>query len=150
MRGYSCIGIVNPKNPLNIGSALRAALIYDAAFLAISGERRKSWRLNHIATDTMSAIKHIPLIWVDDLSKMVPHDCVPIAVDIIEGAKTLMEFSHPERAFYIFGPEECTLGKEITDWCISTVYVPTKGSMNLAASINVVLYDRLLKMTIGR
>lgn len=52
---------------------------------------------------------------------------------------------HPDRALYIFGPEDGSLDKEIRDWCEDVVYIPTTGCMNLAATVNVVLYDRMAK-----
>jgi hypothetical protein len=51
----------------------------------------------------------------------------------------------PDRALYIFGPEDGSLDKDIRDWCEDVVYIPTTGCMNLAATVNVVLYDRLAK-----
>jgi tRNA(Leu) C34 or U34 (ribose-2'-O)-methylase TrmL len=54
-------------------------------------------------------------------------------------------YKHPERALYIFGPEDGTLGHDVLDWCRDVVYVPTNGCMNLAATVNVVLYDRMTK-----
>ena len=84
-------------------------------------------------------------VHTDDLHSVVPFDCVPVAVDLIEGAVPLGRYVHPERAFYVFGPEDGTLGKSITSWCRDTVYVPTKFCMNLAATVNVVLYDRMNK-----
>ena len=74
------------------------------------------------------------------------YDCVPVAVDILPGARCLTTYVHPERAFYIFGPEDGTLGEVITKWCRDVVYVPTAFCMNLAAAVNVVLYDRMAKM----
>jgi tRNA(Leu) C34 or U34 (ribose-2'-O)-methylase TrmL len=82
---------------------------------------------------------------VADLFDAIPHDCVPVAVDLIEGARDLTHYTHPERAFYIFGPEDGTLGKAITDRCHDKVFVPTAFCMNLAAAVNVVLYDRAAK-----
>ena len=70
---------------------------------------------------------------------------MPVAVDIIEGAIPLPEYKHPERAFYIFGAEDATLGKRVLGWCRDVVYIPSNGCMNLAATVNVVLYDRLAK-----
>ena len=96
-------------------------------------------------TDTKKHDRDIPLIGVEDLKNIIPHDCVPVAVDLIEGAKPLPEYKHPQRAFYIFGPEDGTLKKEITNFCRETIYVPTNGCMNLAAAVNVILYDRMAK-----
>jgi tRNA(Leu) C34 or U34 (ribose-2'-O)-methylase TrmL len=63
----------------------------------------------------------------------------------VAGAKSLVDYKHPPRAFYIFGPEDNSLKKQITNFCRDTIYVPTNGCMNLAATVNVILYDRLAK-----
>jgi hypothetical protein len=96
-------------------------------------------------TDTQLAWRHLPLIQCDDLKLVVPYDCVPVAVDLVEGARSLVGYTHPERAFYIFGPEDGTLGKPILSWCRDVIQIPTAHCMNLAATVNVVLYDRLAK-----
>lgn len=140
MRGYSGIGLHNPKCHHNAGAALRACGVYDAGFMVVSGARYKK-----SALDTMSAYRQVPFFQVDSLRECIPYDCVPVAVDIIDGAQSLLEYEHPQRAFYIFGAEDATLGREVTDWCRDIVYVPTNGCMNLAATVNVVLYDRMLK-----
>lgn len=140
MRGYSCIGLDNPKDIKNIGSVLRAAYIYEAGMVAVSGMRYKK-----VGTDTPSGYKHLPLLHTNDLKEVIPYDCVPIAVDIIEGAESLITYKHPERAFYIFGAEDATLGERILSWCKDIIYIPTKQCMNLAATVNVVLYDRMSK-----
>jgi tRNA(Leu) C34 or U34 (ribose-2'-O)-methylase TrmL len=140
-RGYAAIGLHMPKNPHNVGSVLRAAHCYGAALVAQTGKRYRS-----ASTDTMKAYRHLPLLNVDDLFAAVPHDCVPVAVDMLPGARPLVTYTHPERAFYVFGPEDGTLGKAVTDRCRDVVFVPTAFCMNLAACVNVVLYDRMAKM----
>ena len=57
----------------------------------------------------------------------------------------LIHFQHPEQAYYIFGPEDGSLSQTILDASDHVVYIPTIGCMNLAATVNVVLYDRLAK-----
>ncbi len=61
------------------------------------------------------------------------------------GATPLPLFTHPDNAFYIFGPEDGTIPQQLIDAADDVVYVPTVGCMNLAASVNVLLYDRLAK-----
>jgi len=119
MRGYAAIG---------------------AAMVAVSGTRYCRSR-----TDTQAAHRHMPLLQCDDLKLMLPFDCVPVAVDILSGAQNLIDYEHPQRAFYIFGPEDGTLDNEILSWCEDIIYVPTRYCMNLAATVNVILYDRLAK-----
>lgn len=144
MRGFSVIGLVNPKSSLNVGSALRAAGCYDASLVVISGNRPEHY-MGRIATDTQKAYRSIPTQRVADVFDACPYDCIPVAVDLVPGARNLVDFEHPERAFYIFGPEDGTLGKAVTDRCKFSVMVPTSFCMNLAATVNVVLYDRLAK-----
>jgi len=139
-RGFCGIGLDNPKSMLNIGSAMRACGVYGAHFLALSGVRYRKAR-----TDAMKHHRHLPVFQVDDLRDIVPFDCVPVAVDIIDGAIPLPRYVHPERAFYIFGAEDATLDLSVTSWCRDIVYIPTDRCMNLAATVNVVLYDRLSK-----
>lgn len=140
MRGYAAIGLMYPKTTVNIGSALRAAGCYGASMIAIQGARYK-----RAPSDTQATYRHVPLIHTEDMHGAIPFDCVPVAVDLLEGATPLCEYTHPERAFYIFGPEDGTLGKAVTGWCRDVVYIPTAYCMNLAATVNVVLYDRLAK-----
>ena len=140
MRGYAAIGLSGPKSSINVGAVLRAAGVYRAALVVVAGRRYTRSR-----TDTMCAYRHIPLQQVLDLKACIPFDCVPVAVDLVEGAISLPEYQHPPRAFYVFGPEDSTLGKAVLGWCRDRVMVPTCGCMNLAAAVNVVLYDRMAK-----
>jgi tRNA(Leu) C34 or U34 (ribose-2'-O)-methylase TrmL len=141
-RGYAAIGLHHPKDKANVGGAMRAAYAYGAQMLAVAGARNDSVR--H-ATNTPAAWKHMPTFVTDDLHGMIPFDCIPVAVDLVPDAVPLPSYQHPARAFYIFGPEDGTLGKAVLDWCPQRVMVPTRMCMNLAATVNVVLYDRISK-----
>jgi tRNA(Leu) C34 or U34 (ribose-2'-O)-methylase TrmL len=141
--GYACIGLDNPKGPDNVGSIMRAAGCYGVHSVFYTGERYA--RASALRTDTKQVHLQIPLIGVDDLKQVIPLGCVPVAVELHPNAKPLPEYTHPQRAFYIFGPEDGDLKSEIADWCEDIVFIPTHGCMNLAATVNVVLYDRLAK-----
>ena len=140
MRGFACIGLQNPKYNENVGGVIRACGNYKASLLIIAGLRYKRQ-----STDTTKSYRHMPLLHVEDLKYAIPYDCIPVAVEILGEAIPLPEYCHPERAFYIFGAEDMTLGKNITSWCRDIVYIPTNQCMNLAATVNVVLYDRMAK-----
>lgn len=139
-RGFASVGLHSPKNSINFGGVLRAAHCYGASLVAISGTRM---RRQH--SDVSKAWRHIPIVCTDDLHSVIPYDAVPVAIELIEGAKPLCDYVHPQRAFYVFGPEDSSLGAKVTDWCQDIIYVPTNHCMNLAACCNVVLYDRLTK-----
>lgn len=87
----------------------------------------------------------MPVLRGEDLRDFIPFDAVPVAVDLVDDAVELPHFIHPQRAFYVFGPEDGTLGKATLEWCKHKVMIPTRNCMNLAATVNVVLYDRLAK-----
>lgn len=139
-RGFAAIGLFNPKNLENMGSVLRAAGCYEASLVVIQGHRFKKSRV-----DTQQSWRHIPTIETTDLFSVIPVGTVPVAIEFIKGAKSLTDYVHPERAFYIFGPEDGSISNEILGRCRDVVYVPTMACMNLAATVNVVLYDRLAK-----
>ncbi|WP_426358389.1 RNA methyltransferase [Pseudocolwellia sp. HL-MZ19] len=142
-KGYACIGLFNPKSPENVGSVMRASGCYGVHSVYYTGKRYDLAKAFY--TDKNKVHLDIPLIGVEDLKNTVPLGCVPVAVELVDGAKSLVDYKHPPRAFYIFGPEDGTLKKHITDFCRETIYIPTNGCMNLAATVNVILYDRMAK-----
>ena len=140
MRGYAAIALDRPKCPANLGGVFRAAGCYGASLVVVSGDR-----IRKHATDTIKAWRHIPCLEVDDIMASVPFGAIPVVVEITDKAKPLPRFSHPERAFYIFGPEDGSVKRQIIDRCPFVVSIPTSHCMNLAATVNVVLYDRAAK-----
>jgi len=142
MRGFAVIALDNPKCAANVGGAMRAVGVYGAQLVVLAGPRFKRLKF---ASDTMKTWKHIPVVEVENVFDVLPHDCVPVAVDLLPGAAELPAYRHPERAFYVFGAEDATLGARIVNHCRDKIMVPTHRCMNLAATVNVVLYDRLAK-----
>ena len=72
------------------------------------------------------------LLGVEELLDFVPEGCTPVLVDR-SGATPLPDYVHPERAFYIFGPEDGTLEPPLRGG-EGGHHVPTQGCMNLATS----------------
>ena len=142
-RGYAVVALHNPKTGENVGGAMRAAGVYGASLVVVSGAR--FGRIMQHPTDTMKAWRQMPVLHLNDPLIGLPYDCTPVAVDLLPDAKPLPDFTHPERAYYIFGPEDGTLSEPIVSQCVHKIYVPTRRCMNLAATVNVVLYDRLAK-----
>jgi tRNA(Leu) C34 or U34 (ribose-2'-O)-methylase TrmL len=137
------IGLINPKSPTNVGAVMRAAGCYLVGSVFYTGERYvRAARFN---TDTQNASREIPLAGVTSLLECIPDNTKIVCVEFVEGAIPLPEYRHPNKAFYIFGPEDGTIDQELIDRADAVVYVPTIGCMNLAAAVNVVLYDRMAK-----
>lgn len=137
------LGIINPKNAQNMGSILRAAGCYGVDAIFYTGQR--FGYAKKFATDTQNSGQRIPLVGCENLQEIKPHNAKVIAVELIEGAQPLPTFKHPDNAFYVFGPEDGSIKNDTLSWCDDAVYIPTNGCMNLAATVNVLLYDRLAK-----
>lgn len=137
------IGLQNPKSAANVASILRASGCYGASSVFYTGNRYRYAK--EFNADTQNMHKRIPTIGVDDLMAMAPQGAKKVAIELVEGAVALPDYHHPDNAYYLFGPEDGSLDQGIINNSDEIVYIPTNGSMNLAATVNVVLYDRLAK-----
>jgi len=142
-RGYFGVALWHPKHQVNLGTLLRSAHIFGAAFICTIGERYQRQ-----SSDTIKTPRHTPLFHFADEADFwahIPHDCAPVAVELAERAKSLVYFTHPQRAVYILGPEDGSL----PDWFISgahsVVEIPGRFCLNLAVAGSIVLYDRIAK-----
>ena len=141
------IGLCNPKSPENVASVMRAAGNYRVDSVLYTGERYpRALKLNpDLPRLSRKVSEHIPLTQVDNLVAAASSDMKVVCVELAENAIVLPEFEHPQHALYIFGPEDGTIEQKLIDQADAVVYIPTLGCMNLAATVNVVLYDRLAK-----
>ena len=141
------IGLVNPKSPDNVNSVLRAAANYRVHEIFYTGTRYpRALKANcNIPNISRNLSQHIPVSPVDDLLQLRCDDMQIVCVEFAEDAVALPAYQHPENALYIFGPEDGNISQPIIDRADAVVYIPTHGCMNLAATVNVLLYDRLAK-----
>ena len=140
-RGFAAIGLHSPKCNANVGAIMRTAHCFGADLVILSGHR-----YHKQATDTTKAWRSIPVLHNQpDLWAAAPYGAVPVAVDLVPGAVPLDRFVHPERAYYIFGPEDGTLGRQTLDRCRHRVMIPTLHCLNLGMAALAVLYDRAVK-----
>lgn len=140
------IGLSNPKSPENVASVMRAAGNYRVDAVFYTGERYpRAVRLNPAINKLSRKVgDSVSLSEVCQFS-VDSDDMKIICVELVENALSLPDFQHPDNAYYIFGPEDGTISQAVIDKADAVVYVPTNGCMNLAATVNVVLYDRLSK-----
>jgi len=143
------IGLVNPKSPDNVGSVMRAAGNYRVDSVFFTGDRYlRALEFQTQAVNTGRQVgRNIPISKTDCLLNEALEDMKIVCIEFAENAISLPEYQHPEQALYIFGSEDGTISQDIIDKADAVVYVPTVGCMNLAATVNVVLYDRLAKST---
>jgi tRNA(Leu) C34 or U34 (ribose-2'-O)-methylase TrmL len=153
------IALTNPKTPTNVGAVMRAAGCYQADQIIYNGNRyakAAEYHKHTLQTDTFNMADKIPLLRVESFLALreslesVPSTAKIICVDLVEGAIPLPHFVHPPEAVYIFGPEDSSIKQDVIDIADDVVYVPTVGCMNLAATVNVLLYDRLAKSVLAQ
>ncbi|GLP95004.1 RNA methyltransferase [Paraferrimonas sedimenticola] len=140
------IALINPKSPSNVGSALRAAGCFQAQQLVFTGERYQ--RAARYRTDTHKIGEQISQKHLQHILDERNDDEQIVCVDLVEGATPLTDFEHPANARYVFGPEDGSISQDIIDRAEHVVYLPTQGCLNLAATVNIVLYDRATKLNL--
>ncbi len=143
------VGLFEPQNGFNIGASMRAAGAFGASFLVASGQMYKNGYGKFQNPDTEMARKRLPcFIGVPSLVPFVPHDSEIVVIERTDQSTCLTKFSHPRRAFYAFGPEVGAIHPSTFQGLgikVHQVSLPSVGSLNLAACVNLVLYDRLSK-----
>lgn len=145
-RGFASIGLWHPANAINVGGVLRAAQIFGVKLVVMNNGDESINRLIRTRVDTTKAWRHIPTLSCDDVLACKPYGSTVIAVEKVDTGIRLPHFTHPERAYYIFGPESGSISDEVLADVNDVVSIPMKtGCMNLAQCVNVVLYDRMAK-----
>ena len=143
-REFSAVALHRPSRPENIGGGLRAADVYGVDLVVLGGGVLPPEPLGH-PTDTKQAWRRIPVVFADDVLDALPEACAAVAVERVAEATPLPEFEHPDHAMYVFGPENGSLDETILERCAHVVSLPGHDCSNLAAAVNVVLYDRTAK-----
>lgn len=144
-RGFFGIGVWHPKTEQNIGTLLRTAYLYDAAFVFTVGRRYRQQ-----ASDTPKTPYQMPLLHytdIDDLIEHLPHAAPLVGVELDPRASRLDKFAHPESAVYLLGAEDHGLPQDVIDKCHHLVVLDSvrPQSMNVATAGSIVIYDRHIK-----
>jgi tRNA(Leu) C34 or U34 (ribose-2'-O)-methylase TrmL len=142
------IVLVDPKFPHNVGAAVRAASCYGLGQVWFTGDRvqlvgERRFRLPR--EERMRGYQEVELRHSDQPFAAFATDAVPVAVELRRNAEPLITFDHPERAVYVFGPEDGSLDRAVLGLCHRFVVIPTRHCTNLSAAVYTVLYDRHAK-----
>lgn len=145
----STIILINPRFPHNVGAAVRAAACYGFDTVLFTGSRVKKiidedGRLPR--EERLREYQSVDWHQTDRPFDELPSGVTPVAVELVPGAEYLPYFEHPEKVAYVFGPEDGTLDRGVLGQCHRFVRIPSRFCLNLAAAVNVVLYDRLVKL----
>lgn len=142
-RGYFGIGIEHTKTESNVGTLLRSATVFGAAFVFTVGRRYRSQ-----ASDTTCTPRHTPLFHYEDIDDLVAHlpwSCPLVGVELDERSVMLPGFQHPPSACYLLGAEDNGLSKKALSTVHSVVELPGNYCLNVSVAGSILMYDRLVK-----
>jgi len=139
------VALIDCKNAWNLGNALRSTLAFGGAYFIVQGNRwvgSGDWT----RADAEHARDKIPMyLGIKDIFKYMPCATETVAVEMVEGAESIIDFKHPTNATYLFGPEDGRIPDNILESCTHKIQIPTSYSLNLAACVACIGHDRLIK-----
>jgi len=140
------VALLSPKDARNVGMVVRAASCFGIKQVWYSGDRFRLEEGERLPREErMRGYAEVELRQFDYFFDEFEKDVVPVAIELQPGAELLPQFEHPEKALYVFGPEDGSLGQIARKHCHRFVVIPTAHCTNLAAAVYIVLYDRLVK-----
>lgn len=142
------IALCNPKYPHNVGAAKRACSCFGIKQLWYSGDRvpiegNAGYRLPR--EERMRGYADVELRNFDYFFEQFDRGVTPVAVELRQNSELLPQFVHPEKALYVFGPEDGSIDQVMLRHCHRFVVIPTAHCVNLSAAIYLILYDRMMK-----
>lgn len=144
---YPSIILTNPKYSANVGAAVRAASCFGAKQVWWTGNRVRVDEGERLPREErLKGYKSVELRQFDYPFEHFKGDgVVPVALELLPGSECLFDFVHPEKAVYVFGPEDGSIDQVTRRFCHRFVSIPSKHCTNLAAAVYIVLYDRMIK-----
>lgn len=141
------VALINPKNKHNVSKIVRSASCFGIHQVWWSGDRVQMGGEKRLPREErMKGWRDVQYRHFDHFFDQFDRDVVPIAVEIRPEAEPLPLFEHPEKALYVFGPEDGDIGQMWARHCQRFLVIPTRYCLNLATAVSVVLYDRQAKL----
>lgn len=142
-KGFCGIGVFQPKTQENIGTLVRSAKMFGADFVFTIGKRYKKQHSD------VSLSSKIPVFYFENLEQFyqsTPPVDKYIAIELVDGAKKLSEFTHPRQGIYLLGSEDNGLPKEVLD-SNRFIFLEIEGenSLNVAVAGSIILYSRFIQ-----
>jgi tRNA(Leu) C34 or U34 (ribose-2'-O)-methylase TrmL len=149
------IALINPKFPHNVSMTLRLASGYGVKQVWFTGKRvtldpphakSKPGKGRLPREERMKGYKKVELRNYDYFFDQFEKDVIPVAVELHPSAESLFTFEHPDKALYVFGPEDGDVTSKWRQHCHKFVFIPTKHCLNLATAVATIFWDRQTKL----
>ncbi len=138
--------LINPKYVHNVAAAIRAASCFGIYQLVWTGDRVDLDGLERLPREErMKGYRDVKWHRSERPFDSVANDVVPVCVELLENSEPLTTFIHPDKAVYMFGPEDGGVPQVMRRLCHRFVHIQAAHCLNLSAAINVVLHDRKVK-----
>lgn len=148
--------LLNPKYDYNVGGAMRACSCWGVPQLWWTGNRVRfeataSGKGNKKRLPREERMKGYMDVELRQYNYPFDQyeDVTTVAIELIPGAEQLPEFEHPEKAVYVFGPEDGSIDSTSRKHCHRFISIPAYHCMNLSMAVGIVLYDRFSKLNQG-
>src|SRR5262245_32145350 len=147
MSEAAAVALLDPKYPHNVGQVLRACAAYGVRRLMFTGERMKRSLAVLRRLPREERLRGYQSVSLDHCERPFDEfpDFTPVAVEVRKNSEPLPTFEHPERALYVFGPEDGGIGSAALAQCHRFVAIPSAHCLNLSMAVGIVLYDRQAK-----
>lgn len=146
------VALVDPKYDFNVAQAVRIASCYGVPQVWFNGDRvalegSKEHRLPR--EERMKGYREVDICHGEYFFDAFSSDVTPVGVELTPSSENLIYFEHPEKALYVFGPEDGGLGKVERRHCHRIIQIPTRHCLNLSMAVGTVLYDRHYKRVLA-
>lgn len=142
------VALVDPKYDFNVAQAVRIASCYGVKQVWFNGHRvpLDSTKGNRLPREErMKGYQDVQICHQEYFFDRFPDDVTPVGVELTPSSENLLWFEHPEKALYVFGPEDGSLRKVERMKCHRIIQIPTRHCLNLSMAVGTVLYDRHYK-----
>jgi len=136
--------LIDPKYPHNVAAAIRPCSCFGVEQPLWTGHRVRLALFTRLPREErMKGYNEVS--WRNEQRPLDVLQGTPVCVEIGRGSTPLPSFVHPQDAIYVFGPEDGGVPGQIRRHGHNFTYISARHCLNLAAALNVILYDRIQK-----
>lgn len=143
--------LINPKYVRNVGGVLRTCSCLGVDNLVWTGKRVNPHDYDRLPREErMRGYADVQWAQSERPIDLFAKDVTPVAVEVVENAEPLNDFIHPDRAVYMFGPEDGSIPQVYRGLAHRFIKIPAYHCFNLSVAVGIVLSHRMCqRITMG-